>query len=61
MKRYRPVNDITWSQLVSNNNPDYIVGNLEFKHLSLLAECDVYGDIFLSCEDSHGNNVIVKL
>lgn len=55
------VNDITWSQLVSNNNPDYIGGNLEFKHLSLLAECDVYGDIFLSCEDSHGNNVIVKL
>lgn len=55
------VNDIPWSRLVSDNNPDYIVGNLEFKYLSLLAECDVYGDIFLSCEDSQGNNVIIKL
>lgn len=55
------VNDISWSRLVSDRTPDYRVGNLEFKHLFLQADCDVYGDIFLSCEDSHGNNVIVKL
>ena len=55
------VDNITWNKLVSDKNPDYNVGNLEFKHLSLLAECDVYGDIFFSCEDIHDNKVIVKL
>ena len=55
------VDNITWNKLVSDKNPDYNVGNLEFKHLSLLAECDIYGDIFFSCEDIHDNKVIVKL
>ncbi len=55
------VNDIRWSQLINDSSPDYSVGNLEFKYLFLQAECDVYGFIFLSCVDIHGNRLIVKL
>lgn len=54
------VNDIKWSQLISDSTPDYSVGDLEFKKLFLQAECDVYGTIFLSCADIHGNRSIVK-
>lgn len=55
------VDGVVWSQLVSDNSPDYSVGNYEFKHLILQAECDVYGFIFLSCSDVHNNRKIVKL
>ena len=55
------VNDIPWSRLASDRSPDYRAGNLEFKHLYLHAECDVYGDIFLSCVDIRRNRTIVKI
>lgn len=55
------VNDIRWSQMVSDGRPDYCVGDLAFKKLFLHAECDVYGSIFLSCDDICGNRSIVKL
>ena len=55
------INDIPWSRLVSDRTPDYRVGNIEFKHLFLQADCDVYGSIFLSCMDIRRNRSIVKL
>lgn len=55
------VNDIKWNQLVSDKSPDYRTGNLEFKRLFLQADYDVFGDVFLSCKDIHGNLSLVKL
>ena len=50
-----------WNDILFNNEPDYSVGNMKFKRISLWVECDVYNNIFVYGKDMHGHNKVIKI
>lgn len=50
-----------WEELYNNPTPDYRVGEYDFKYLSLHAECDALGGVYLEGKDMAENSKVIKL
>ena len=53
--------NITWKDIVVDAGYDYDVNNYNYKYIDFCAECDAYGNVFISCKDLLGNKELKQI
>ncbi len=53
--------DLKWKDMLTDEQKDYSVNNLDFKKIQLRVDYDVFSNIFVTSEDMHGHRKVVQI
>lgn len=53
--------DLTWKDMLTDEQKDYSANNLDFKKIQLRVDYDAFGNIFVTSEDMHGHRKVVQI